>query len=179
MEAEHLEILNFLRRFPPFNELPEDELVELAKNTEISYFKAGSQVLEYNESISDLYVIRNGSVETYNRNGDLFNRLSEGGFFGEAGLLRKGRVRYPVKALEDTLIYFIPGSLFNRLFDEYDSFADAVEVEGHRRINQAVKEQENRNESLSATVDTIITREPVSIDLNASNHDAAATMTDE
>jgi CBS domain-containing protein len=179
MEAEHLEILNFLRRFPPFNELPEDELVELAKNTEISYFKAGSQVLEYNESISDLYVIRNGSVETYNRNGDLFNRLSEGGFFGEAGLLRKGRVRYPVKALEDTLIYFIPGSLFNRLFDEYDSFADAVEVEGHRRINQAVKEQENRNESLSATVDTIITREPVSIDLNASIHDAAAKMTDE
>ncbi|WP_417440792.1 DUF294 nucleotidyltransferase-like domain-containing protein [Idiomarina sp.] len=179
MEAEHLEILNFLRRFPPFNELPEEELVELAKNTAISYFKAGSQVLEYNESISDLYVIRNGSVETYNRNGDLFNRLSEGGFFGEAGLLRKGKVRYPVKALEDTLIYFIPGSLFNRLFDEYDSFADAVEVEGHRRVNQAVKEQENRNESLSATVDTIITREPVSIDLNASIHDAAAKMTDE
>ncbi|MGM7447085.1 CBS domain-containing protein [Idiomarina loihiensis] len=179
MEAEHLEILNFLRRFPPFNELPEDELVELAKNTAISYFKAGSQVLEYNESISDLYVIRNGSVETYNRNGDLFNRLSEGGFFGEAGLLRKGKVRYPVKALEDTLIYFIPGSLFNRLFDEYDSFADAVEVEGHRRVNQAVKKQENRNESLSATVDTIITREPVSIDLNASIHDAAAKMTDE
>ncbi|WP_417437927.1 DUF294 nucleotidyltransferase-like domain-containing protein [Idiomarina sp.] len=179
MEAEHLEILNFLRRFPPFNELPEEELVELAKNTAISYFKAGSQVLEYNESISDLHVIRNGSVETYNRNGDLFNRLSEGGFFGEAGLLRKGRVRYPVKALEDTLIYFIPGSLFNRLFDEYDSFADAVEVEGHRRVNQAVKEQENRNESLSATVDTIITREPVSIDLNASIHDAAAKMTDE
>ncbi len=179
MEAEHLEILNFLRRFPPFNELPEEELVELAKSTEISYFKTGSQVLEYNESISDLYVIRNGSVETYNRNGDLFNRLSEGGFFGEAGLLRKGRVRYPVKALEDTLIYFIPGSLFNRLFDEYDSFADAVEVEGHRRVNQAVKEQENRNESLSATVDTIITREPVSIDLNASIHDAAAKMTDE
>lgn len=179
MEAEHLEILNFLRRFPPFNELPEEELVELAKNTAISYFKAGSQVLEYNESISDLHVIRNGSVETYNRNGDLFNRLSEGGFFGEAGLLRKGKVRYPVKALEDTLIYFIPGSLFNRLFDEYDSFADAVEVEGHRRVNQAVKEQENRNESLSATVDTIITREPVSIDLNASIHDAAAKMTDE
>lgn len=179
MEAEHLEILNFLRRFPPFNELPEEELVELAKSTEISYFKAGSQLLEYNESISNLHVVRHGSVETYNRNGDLFNRLSEGGFFGEAGLLRKGKVRYPVKALEDTLIYFIPGSLFNRLFDEYDSFADAVEVEGHRRVNQAVKEQENRNESLSATVDTIITREPVSIDLNASIHDAAAKMTEE
>jgi len=179
MEAEHIEILNFLQRFPPFNELPEEELIELAKSTEISYFKAGTQILEYNQSISDLYVIRNGSVETYNRNGDLFNRLSEGGFFGEAGLLRKGRVRYPVKTLEDTLIYFIPGSLFNRLFDQYDSFADAVEVEGHRRINQAVQEQENRNESLAATVDTIITREPVSINLTASIHDAAAKMTDE
>lgn len=179
MEAEHIEILNFLRRFPPFNELPEEELIELAKNVEIGYFKAGVQLLEYNQPISDLYVIRSGSVETYNRNGDLFNRLSEGGFFGEAGLLRKGRVRYPVKALEDTLIYFIPGALFNRLFDEYDSFADAVEVEGHRRINQVVREQENRNESLTATVDTIVTREPVSINLNASIHDAASKMTDE
>ncbi|RUO73108.1 DUF294 nucleotidyltransferase-like domain-containing protein [Idiomarina ramblicola] len=179
MEAEHIEILSFLRRFPPFNELPEEELVQLVKNIEIGYFKAGVQLLEYNQSISDLYVIRSGSVETYNRNGDLFNRLSEGGFFGEAGLLRKGKVRYPVKALEDTLIYFIPGTLFNRLFDEYDSFADAVEVEGHRRINQAVREQENRNESLTATVDTIVTREPVSINLNASIHDAASKMTDE
>lgn len=179
MEVEQIEILNYLRRFPPFTELPDDALKELAQHVEVGYFKAGTQLLEYNQSISDLYVIRSGAVETYNRNGDLFNRLSEGGFFGEAGLLRKGRVRYPVSTLEDTLIYFVPGALFNRLYDEFDAFADAVEVEAHRRVNQAIKEQENRNESLTATVDTIITRPPVSIHRSATIHEAAAKMANE
>lgn len=179
MEVEQIEILNYLRRFPPFTELPDDALKELAQHVEVGYFKAGTQLLEYNQSISDLYVIRSGAVETYNRNGDLFNRLSEGGFFGEAGLLRKGRVRYPVSTLEDTLIYFVPGALFNRLYDEFDAFADAVEVEAHRRVNQAIKEQENRNESLTATVDTIITRAPVSIHRSASIHEAAEKMANE
>ena len=179
MEAEHVEILNFLRRFPPFNELPEEELSIVAQHTSVGYFKAGTQILEFNQLIDSLHVIRSGSIETYQRNGELFNRLTEGGFFGEAGLLRKGRVRYPVKTIEDTLIYYIPGELFNRLYDQYDAFADAVEVEEHRRVSHAVKERESRNSLLSARVEKLIGREPVAIDKSASIREAAVKMTDE
>lgn len=179
MEAEHVEILNFLSQYSPFNELPEEELETIAQQTSVSYFKAGTQLLEFNEIIDSLYVIRSGSIETYQRDGSLFNRLSEGGFFGEAGLLRKGKVRFPVKTIEDTLIYYIPGELFNRLFDEYDAFADAVEVEEHQRVKQAVKELESRNDLLSATVEKIVSREPVGIHQSASIKNAAAKMMDE
>ncbi|MDV6314989.1 DUF294 nucleotidyltransferase-like domain-containing protein [Idiomarina sp. HP20-50] len=179
MEAEHVEILNFLRRYSPFNELPEEELQLAAQNASVAYFKAHTQILEFNQPIDSLHVVRSGSIETFHRDGSLFNRLDEGGFFGEAGLLRKGRVRFPAQTIEDTLIYYIPGELFNRFYDEHDSFADAVEVEEHRRVSHAVKERESRNRTLSARVETLITREPVAIDKNKSIREAARLMTDE
>ena len=178
MEAEHVEILNFLRQYSPFNQLPEEELQLAAQQTSVAYFRAETQILEFNQPIDSLHVIRSGAIETYQRDGSLFNRLDEGGFFGEAGLLRKGRVRFPVKTIEDTLLYYIPGELFNRFYDEYDAFADAVEVEENRRVSHAVKEK-NTNGSLAARVEKLVTREAVAIDMHASIRDAALKMTDE
>lgn len=179
MEAEHIEIFNFIKQYAPFTILPEEELQTIATQIEVGYFQKGDQVLEYNQPISDLHVIRSGAIETYKRNGELFNRLSAGGFFGEAGLLRKGRVRYPVKALEDSLIYYVPGTLFNRLYDEYDAFADAVEVEEHQRVNLAVREREQRNDLFVETVETLLSRNPVIIESGAPIVEAARKMTDE
>ncbi|PYE34485.1 CBS domain-containing protein [Idiomarina fontislapidosi] len=179
MEAEHIEIFNFIKQYAPFTILPEEELQTIATQIEVGYFQKGDQVLEYNQPISDLHVIRSGAIETYKRNGELFNRLSAGGFFGEAGLLRKGRVRYPVKALEDSLIYYVPGTLFNRLYDEYDAFADAVEVEEHQRVNLAVREREQRNDLFVETVETLLSRHPVIIESSAPIVEAARKMTDE
>lgn len=179
MEAEHIEVAQFLKRYSPFRTLPENELHKVAQSVEVGYIQADSQILEYNQHIQDLHVIRSGAVEVYHRNGELYNRLSEGGFFGEFGLLGKGRVRYPVTALEDTLLYYVPGDLFNRLFEEYDSFADAVEVEDRRRVSLAVRERENRNDLMAATVDTLIYRDPVSISPQATIRQAAERMSDE
>ena len=44
MQAEHQEITDFLRRYPPFDELPEKALIRIAENIEVSYFKAGTQI---------------------------------------------------------------------------------------------------------------------------------------
>src|SRR5690606_39726524 len=85
--------------------------------------------------------IRSGAVETFLRNGDLFNRLGEGDIFGQSGLRRGGRVRFPVKALEDTLIYFIPGSTFAQLCATFDSFADFVDTEGAGRLKAVAQPQ--------------------------------------
>lgn len=179
MEAEHVEILSFLRRFSPFNELPEKELERTAKSVSVSYYQADTQLLEFGQAINELFMIRSGSVETYHRNGDLFNRLDEGGFFGEAGLLRKGKVRFPVITIEDTLLYCVPGALFNEFYDQYDAFADAVEVEEHRRVNQAVRERESRNSLMAAKIDTLLSREPIGVAQTASIREAAQKMTDE
>lgn len=179
MEAEHIEILEFIKRYPPFNELPAEELERLAQAAEVGYFKAGSKILEYNQTINDLHVIRSGVVEVFRHTGDLYNRLSDGDFFGEAGLLRTGKVRFPVEAIEDTLVYFIPGAQFNRLYDEYEAFADAVEIEDRERLNRAVSSRESANDLMTVPIASLVSRSPVVISENATIREVAEKMTEE
>lgn len=179
MEVEHLEIVDFLRAHAPFNVLPEEVLGEIAAQVEIAYFKEGAQILTFNQEIDALYVVRSGAVEVFRRNGDLYNRLSEGGFFGEFGLLRHRKVRFPVQALEDTLVYLIPEPLFAQLFEQYELFADGVEVEDRTRLRQAVSRREDANQLMTSRVVRLISREPVMLDQQASVQQAAQMMRDE
>ncbi|RUO43066.1 cyclic nucleotide-binding protein [Aliidiomarina taiwanensis] len=179
MQAEHLEILDFLRPYPPFRELPAEELEHLATVVDVGYFKRGSEILAYNQRVSDLHVVRSGSVEVLTRTGDLHNRLSEGGFFAEGGLLRNGRVRYPVNALEDTLIYYIPGREFNRLYDEYEEFADAVEIEDRERLKRTVSRSRQASDLMTSTIASLIQRDPIVISPNCTVRQAAELMTEE
>lgn len=179
MEIEQIEVLTFLKQYPPFNQLPEETLSWVATQVEISYFKAGSQILAFEQKIDAHYLVRSGAVEIFRRNGDLYNRLSEGGFFGQFSLLRHGKVRFPAQALEDTLIYLIPAEVFNQLFEEHETFADAVEVEDRTRLRQVISRHEDANELLTARIETLINRELITLDKNASIQAAAIKMTDE
>ncbi len=180
MHAEQLEVAEFFTRHQPFNLLPEERLEQLAGEVDVAYFKAGTQIKEFGDEISDWYIIRSGAVEVYRRNGDLYNRLSEGGFFGEFGLLRHGRVRFPIKALEDTLVYLIPEDVFNDLFDNNEAFADIVEVEDRTRLRQAVaRRREDANELMTAKIETLVGRDAVTLPPTASVREAAIRMSEE
>lgn len=179
MPIELIEIRDHFSRFAPFDELPEDVLDELSRHVQVRYFKAGSAILERDEEITDLHYIRSGAVEIYRRNGELFNRLGEGDIFGQASLRRGGRVRFPARALEDTLIYFVPGELFSRLCEQHDSLADFVDTEGAKRLRSAAQPQGRASELVKARVNKLISRPPVMLDAQASIHRAAAVMTEQ
>lgn len=179
MEIEQIEILTFLKRHSPFQELPEEALERLALSIDIGYFKAGTDILRFNESLHALHLIRSGAVETFRRNGDLYNRLSEGGIFGEQGLLRGGKVRFPASAIEDTLIYFIPSDVFQQLFDENDDFADYVEVGDSERRKSNKASQPTQADLLGAKVSTLLNRDPVCIGSEAPSWQAAQLMAEQ
>lgn len=179
MQAEILEILDFLRRHQPFAEMAEETLARVASNVEISYFKAGTQILDFGQEVDAWYIIRSGAVEIYRRNGELYNRLSEGGYFGEFGLLRHNRVRFPAVALEDTLVYLIPEAIFSELFEENELFADFVEVEDRTRLRQTVARKEDANELMTSEINVLISRSPVALDTRATALEAARRMSEE
>lgn len=179
MEVEHLEIREHMRRFPPFDTMSEERLNEVASQVDVGYFKAGTQILEFGQDINDLYYIRSGAVEVYRRNGDLHNRLSEGEMFGQLGLLMNRKARFPAKALEDTLIYYIHRDLFETLWETEEAFADYVEVEDQSRLRSALTQRKNDNDLLSSRVRKLINREPVALDGQTSLRDVARFMTDE
>jgi CBS domain-containing protein len=179
MQIELLEIRDHLQRFPPFDALPEDSLDAIARQVEVAYFKAGSDILLYGAQIHELHYVRSGAVEIYRRNGELYNRLSEGDIFGQAGLLRSNKVRFPARAIEDSLIYFIPGELFGQLCEAHDSFADFVEAEGQSRLKSAVESQGQASELTQLKVRKLISRQPVCVPLHTSVQQAAQVMTEQ
>ena len=178
VHAEQLEIAGFLAQPPPFNELPETALHEIAQQVEISYYRAGRDILQFREPIQDLYVVRSGVVETFRRTGELYNRLGEGGIFGQLGLMMNRRVRFPVKALEDTLLYCIPVTLFNDLCDRFDTFADYFEAEDDALLRNAISAQAENNDLTTVKVKELITRELVTCASDTSIRDAALQMTE-
>lgn len=178
MEIEQVEILSFLKRHSPFKELPLAEQTQLATQIDIVYYRAGSDILHYNAPLDALYLIRSGVVETFRRNGDLYNRLTEGGIFAEQGLLRGKKVRFPARALQDTLIYLVPAASFERLFEQHEFFADYVEVGDTERRAQSRQTKATDNQLLSAKVADLLQRPPLLLPSSATIQHAALHMRD-
>ncbi|MPW29254.1 CBS domain-containing protein [Agarivorans sp. B2Z047] len=180
MDVELLEVRNFISQYPPFDQLPEEAIIEVAKSVEISYYRAGNMIIEFGDNIHDLFMIRSGVVEIYRRTGELYNRLDQGGVFGQMGLLTNNKVRFPAKAIKDTLLYCIPENIFEEFCERYDVFADFVEVEGTIRLQQAVEDNSDDANSLTTSkVKTILSSEPVMLASTTSIQDVAKMMSEE
>ncbi|EEZ85402.1 conserved hypothetical protein [Vibrio harveyi 1DA3] len=179
MEAEQLEVLNFISQYPPFDDLPEEHLRNIAMNAEVAYYRAGTDILKKGDDIRDLYMIRSGVVEIFRRKGELYNRIDAGGLFGQMGLLMNNRVRMPAKAIEDTLVYCIPENIFTELCDEFENFADFMELEDSARLRTAVSNHSDGNDFTTAKARKILSREPVTLEATATVREAAILMAEE
>lgn len=179
MQAELIDIRNHMAQYPPFDEMPDKLLDQVVGGIEVVYFRAGTQILEFGESNNWLFYVRSGAVEIYRRSGELYNRISEGEIFGQFGLLMNKRVRFPARALEDTLIYKIPGEIFQLLWESDDNFADFVEIEDRSRLRSALSRREKSNELMTSKVTRLISRKPVSAPHTVRLQEAARIMTEQ
>lgn len=179
MEAELLEMKNFLSQHLPFSELPEETLEHIAHHIEIAYYRQDTPIIHLGDHIQDLYIIRSGTAEIYRRKGELYNRLTEGGVFGQMGLLTHNKVRFPVTAIEDTLVYCIPEEIFQQLYEEHDVFADFVEVEDNARLRQAISNSEEQNDLTTSKVKHILAGEAPFVYKDASIQETAVKMAEE
>ncbi|QYJ82514.1 DUF294 nucleotidyltransferase-like domain-containing protein [Shewanella aegiceratis] len=179
MEAELNEIQNFLSQYPPFNALPDEVVAMVSHHVEIAYYRQDTPIIHFGDQIHDLYMVRSGVVEVYRRKGELYNRLDSGDLFGQMGLLTNNKVRFPVKAIEDTLVYCIPEAIFQQLYDQYDTFADFVEVEDSARLRQTVSNTSEQNDLTTSKVKTLLTRDAPVIHKGESIQQAAIIMAQE
>ncbi|PSJ23228.1 cyclic nucleotide-binding protein [Halomonas sp. ND22Bw] len=177
MDVELLEIRQHLGRFPPFETLSDELLDEVASNVQVAYFKADTDILTLDQELHELCYIRSGAVEVYRRGGELYNRRGEGEIFGQFSLLRNNRVRYPVRAMEDSLIYFIPETVFQHLCQADDDFADFVELQ-RPRLESAVEEQKKNNDMMITRVRKLVTRYPLMVEASTTVQEAARQITD-
>lgn len=179
MQAELIEIRNHLSLHEPFDEMPEATLNQLASQIEIAYYRAGSTITEFGQPSTDLCYVRSGAVEIFRRSGELYNRLSEGDIFGQFGLMMGKTIRFPARALEDTLIYCIPDEQFQELWKNDENFADFVEIEDRTRLRTAVSRKHKPDDLMNARVTRLISRPPVTAPATIRLQEAARVMTDE
>lgn len=179
MEAELLEIKNFLSQYPPFSDLPEEMLEAIAHSVEIAYYRQDTPIIRFGDHIEDLFMVRSGVVEVYRRKGELYNRLTEGGLFGQMGLLTNNKVRFPVTAIEDTLVYCIPEAMFQSLYEEHDAFADYVEVQDNARLRQTVSNTAEQNDLTTVKVKRLITGDAPYVHNTATIQEVAVKMAEE
>ena len=177
MEAEIREIRDHICRYPPFDGLTDELLDEVAGAVEIAYSKAGTAISERDGPAQALSYIRSGAVEVYLHSGKLQSRLGEGDIFGQLDLLRERQVRFPVQAIEDTLLYRIPKPVFDRLCAADDDFADFVELSGSR-LKSTVEQSRRDNDMIATPVRRLISRLPVMIQESATVQEAARLMTE-
>ncbi|MGC3874286.1 DUF294 nucleotidyltransferase-like domain-containing protein [Halomonas sp. GXIMD04776] len=178
MNTELLEIRDHLGQFAPFDRLSDALLDEVASVVQVSYYRAGTEILTRDQAIHEFCYIRSGAVEMFRRSGTLYNRLSEGDIFGYSDLLRHRGVHFPVKAIEDTLIYFIPEATFEQLCEENDDFADFVEDSG-ARLKITVEQQRRNSDMLTTRVRKLIRRYPIMVEPSAALQEVARRMHDE
>lgn len=177
MQAELIDIRNHMVQHAPFDDLPQEMLDRVVSGIEVSYFRAGTDILEFGQSNNYLFYVRSGAVEIFRRAGELYNRVTEGEVFGQFGLMMNRTVRFPARAIEDTLVYLIPYELFQYLC-ENDEFTDFVEIEDRSRLRSALSRREKSNEVMTARVSRLISREPVTAPNTVRLQEAARIMSD-
>jgi CBS domain-containing protein len=102
------DIVEFLHRHPPFEELDEEALEELAETVEVEYFPAGTTIFRQGEKPREhARIVRRGTVELIDR-GRVLDVLTEGELFGHPSMLSGLPTGFEARAGEDALCYRLP-----------------------------------------------------------------------
>src|SRR5262245_12734334 len=102
------DIVEFLRRHAPFDDLAEEALEDLSHSVEVEFFAAGTTIFRQGEKpLEHVWMVRRGAVELVDR-GQVLDVLGEGELFGHPSMLSGLPTGFEAKAGEDSLCYRLP-----------------------------------------------------------------------
>ena len=184
MDVELLEIRDFLAAHHPFDQLPDGSLSKLVGTIEIRYFKRENTVLEPEQAIDHLHILRSGAVEVTGAEGELLARLGEGDLFGYRALLEGRKVSNRVTALEDCLVYLLPVAEIDALCESHPTIAYFFGLLGEKSLARAIEyrpepvDQGPAINLMTTPIRDLIGREPICEPPTRSICDVAARMSE-
>ncbi len=184
------EVLNFLKKVPPFQFLDEEILRSIASRITVEYYPKDTVILRQDGQPSEyLRIIKKGSVKVFVRTKDneevLIDYRSEGDSFGFLSLVSGDRSRANVVAAEDTLCYLIEKDVILSLLEKNPSLTEFfLKSFLNKYIDKTYKEMRGRSllygggDKLlfTTTVKELIAREPVTAFHEISIKEAAEIM---
>lgn len=180
MEIEQLEIVDYLSQCAPLNKLAKDELTQVAHSLEISYSQKGQQLLKLGENNYTVFLIRSGALAVYDEKQQLTGQFSSGEWVGFKSALSGDEVTMTVKAVEDTLLYRIPGNLLKQLAKQFDFIAEYFSHQKPQRIRSATQDMRNAGDSIlvATAVEDLVHGQPLLVEVTDSICDVAQSMSD-
>jgi CBS domain-containing protein len=105
------DIVEFLRRHAPFDDLADEALEDLARSVEVEFFAAGTTIFRRGEGpMEHVRVVRRGTVELV-ADGQVLDVLGEGELVGHPSMLSGLPTWFEARAGEDTLSYRLPADV--------------------------------------------------------------------
>ena len=183
MEIELIEIREFLAAHHPFDALPADVLDRLPKMLTVRYFRRGTLVPPADAAERDLYIVRQGAIETRDRNGELIDKLGEGDvLIGACNGSGEDAATSSVTA-EDTLAYLLPCEQLDKLRSAYSDFARHFEATLTERLERAIEVLQQMPQRgsglLTVPVGNLVKRSAVFVSPQTSIREAAQRMSNE
>ncbi len=134
-------ILQFISQIDPFDKIPKSALRELAAHIQITYLRKG-QVIDLcsQRGEKSLYIIRTGSMEQRKTDGVLRAKLGPEDLFGFTFLGNKvgSSEEYNAVAIESSLIYAVPSSALQKLFEIHPDCAEYFASQAQVRLKSAL-----------------------------------------
>jgi len=183
MDAELIEIREFLAEHPPFDLLPDEVLDSLPKRLSVRYLRRGSDYPPEADTAPVATLLRTGAIEFRNAKGELLEKLGEGELHAAHCPESGENVMHNGKCVEDSLLYQLPCEELQSLRNRYTHFNSHFEQSLRLRLQQAINQLQQRQGNVSNLMGldagSLVRREPVSIEPTKSIREAAQLMSEE
>ena len=169
----------FLRALPPFDQLPPDDFAAAITALEVIYVPAGTRILRRGgDPSTHLHVVRKGTA-LLSRDGIAALSVEPGEWFGLPSVLDDRTPEFDVDAVDDLLIYRLPGGVVRDLA-RTRAFAEQVTRGLASRLRATSGGPEGRTAAVPlAPVSTLVSRALVALPAEASVGRIASTMREE
>ena len=170
-------ILAFIAKVYPFNQLPTDLQRTISASIQIGYYVRGESIANDGDE-KFLYVVRVGAVEQRKSTGTLRARLGPGDLFGFSWLTEACELNYTAKAIENTLLYMVPVELLRETVSDYEEFSTFFASQARVRLQSALRYSYNPNEKglFMQPVVQVANSKIVQVEGDTSIRDAALAM---
>ncbi|WP_223033394.1 DUF294 nucleotidyltransferase-like domain-containing protein [Hanstruepera marina] len=113
MNTIALRISDFLKQFPPFSMLTQEQLLAISGAVNIIHIETEAYVFKTTEPIKNaFYVVKEGAIGLYREEtNSLVDKCDEGDIFGLRALIRQGNYKLTAKALEESIVYSVSSEL--------------------------------------------------------------------
>ena len=113
-------VYDFLKLYPPFNILKNDDLFEISKEVSIIYLEKGDTLFKKGDAYNEhFYLVRNGAITLFHTNAnntqEIINISDAGDIFGVRPLIAKENYKLTATANEESIVYAIPINTFQEV----------------------------------------------------------------